>query len=232
MLQVRASDARGQADFGWLKARYSFSFNNYYDPKHMGFRSLRVINEDRVAPGKGFPTHSHNDMEILTYVLEGAIEHRDSLGSGEVLRSGEVQYMSAGTGVRHSEFNPSAEATLHLLQIWLEPNEIGAKPAYGQKRFPIAEEPDRLHLVASTDGRDGSIQIRSDAELLIGKLSAGTKLEHTLKLGNGWLQVVRGGATVQGQQLRAGDGLALSDETKLSIQAQSEGAEILLFDLA
>ncbi len=232
MLQLRASDARGQADFGWLKARYSFSFNNYYDPRHMGFRALRVINEDRVAPGKGFPTHAHNDMEILTYVLEGAIEHRDSLGSGEVLRPGEVQYMSAGTGVRHSEFNPSPDALLHLLQIWIEPNQTGAKPAYAQKRFPIAEEPDRLHLVASPDGRDGSIGIRSDAELLIGKLSAGTRLEHALKMGHAWLQVVRGGVTAQGQQLRAGDGLAVSDEANLTIEAQSDGAEVLLFDLA
>lgn len=232
MITLRPVSERGQADYGWLKANYSFSFANYYDPSHMGFRALRVINEDYVSPNAGFPTHSHNDMEILTYVLEGAIEHRDSLGSGEVLRPGEVQYMSAGTGVRHSEFNPSKEEGLHLLQVWLLPNQEGLKPAYAQKPFPIQEQKNRLHLVASADGREGSIQVHTDAELYASALEKGAAIEHTLQKGKyAWLQVARGGLKLNGTSLQQGDGAAVSDESKLKIEA-SEDAEFLLFDLA
>jgi len=231
MITLRPVSERGQADYGWLKANYSFSFANYYDPKHMGFRALRVINEDYVSPSAGFPTHSHNDMEILTYVLEGAIEHRDSLGSGEVLRPGEVQYMSAGTGVRHSEFNPSKEEGLHLLQVWLLPNQEGLKPAYAQKPFPIQTQKNRLHLVASEDGRDGSIQVHTDAELYASSLENGVAVEHELRKGKyAWLQVARGGLKLNGTPMQQGDGAAVSDETKLKIEA-SEDAEFLLFDL-
>jgi redox-sensitive bicupin YhaK (pirin superfamily) len=232
MLQLRAAEDRGHANYGWLDTNYSFSFNTYYDPRFMGYRALRVINEDRVAPGQGFGTHPHDNMEILTYVLEGAIEHRDSLGTGEVLTPGEVQYMSAGTGIRHSEFNPSKDTPLHLLQIWLLPNQRGLRPGYEQKRFPISEQPGRLHLVASTDGRDGSIRIHSDAELLIGKLGPGTRVRHDLRLGgHGWLQVAHGAVAVAGERLKAGDGLALSDESAVKLDTDT-GAELLLFDLA
>jgi redox-sensitive bicupin YhaK (pirin superfamily) len=231
MLQLRAAEDRGHANYGWLDTNYSFSFNTYYDPHFMGYRALRVINEDRVAPGQGFGTHPHDNMEILTYVLEGAIEHRDSLGTGEVLTPGEVQYMSAGTGIRHSEFNPSPDKPLHLLQIWLLPNQRGLQPGYEQKRFPIPEQPGRLHLVASTDGRDDSIRIHSDAELLIGKLDPGSRVQHQFRLGgHGWLQIARGAVSVQGEHFKAGDGLALADETSLEIASDS-GAEVLLFDL-
>ncbi len=231
MLSLRASEDRGHANHGWLDTYHSFSFNTYYDPRFMGYRALRVINEDVVAPGKGFGTHPHDNMEILTYVLEGAIEHRDSIGTGEVLTPGEVQYMSAGTGIRHSEFNPSPDKKLHLLQIWLMPNQRNLKPAYAQERFSIAEQADKLHLVASTDGRDGSIHIHSDAELLIGRLTPGASVTHVFKLGgHGWLQVVRGSVSANGEQLKAGDGLALSDESQLRITTDS-GGEVLLFDL-
>ncbi len=231
MISLRASQDRGHANHGWLDTYHSFSFNTYYDPRFMGYRALRVINEDYVAPGKGFGTHPHDNMEILTYVLEGAIEHRDSLGTGEVLMPGEVQYMSAGTGIRHSEFNPSPDKPLHLLQIWLMPNQRSLQPAYAQQRFPIAKQTNKLHLVASTDGRDGSIQIHSDAELLIGRLDAGANVTHRFRLGgHGWLQVVRGTVEVGGEQLKAGDGLALSEEQELKLTTES-GGEVLLFDL-
>lgn len=231
MLQRRASEDRGHANHGWLDTYHSFSFNTYYDPRFMGYRALRVINEDVVAPGKGFGTHPHDNMEILTYVLEGAIEHRDSIGTGEVLTPGEVQYMSAGTGIRHSEFNPSPQEKLHLLQIWLMPNQHSLKPSYAQQRFPIAEQPDKLHLVASTDGREGSILIHSGAELLIGRLNPGARVSHSFKLGgHGWLQVVRGSIGANEEDLKAGDGLALSNESQLEI-ATGAGAEVLLFDL-
>jgi redox-sensitive bicupin YhaK (pirin superfamily) len=232
MLQLRPSAERGYADHGWLKARHTFSFANYFDRSQMGFRALRVINEDRVAPKMGFGEHAHNDMEILTYVLEGAIEHRDSLGHGEILRPGEVQYMRAGSGIRHSEFNPSADSPLHLLQIWLLPNQRGLTPDYAQRPFPIHSEPDRLHLVASTDGRGGSIPIHADAELYAATLTPGAAIKQPLqRFNNGWLQLVRGSMTANDVAMEAGDGLALTGEDTLSLHSAA-GAEFLFFELA
>ncbi len=231
MVTIRPAAERGHANHGWLDSNFSFSFDQYYDPAHMGFRALRVINEDRVAPATGFGKHPHRDMEILTYVLEGAVRHEDSTGASETLVPGELQHMSAGTGVRHSEMNPSADETLHLLQIWLIPNQLGIPPKYEQKRFTVQDEPNQLHLLASTDARDGSFKIYSGAELLAAKLNAGGSVSHTFKLGNGWLQVVRGTVTVAGGTLNAGDGLALECESSVTIASKS-GAEFLLFDLA
>ena len=231
MLTIRPATDRGHANHGWLDSNFSFSFDQYYDPAHMGFRGLRVINEDRVAPATGFGKHPHHDMEILTYVLEGAVKHEDSTGASETLVPGELQHMSAGTGVRHSEMNPSADETLHLLQIWLVPNQLGIPPKYEQKRFTVQDEPNQLHLLASTDARDGSFKIFSDAELLAAKLDPGGSVTHAFKLGNGWLQVVRGTVSVAGTTLQAGDGLELEAETSITIESKS-GAEFLLFDLA
>lgn len=231
MLTIRPAAERGHANHGWLDSNFSFSFADYYDPAHMGFHALRVINEDRVAPATGFGKHPHRDMEILTYVLEGAVKHEDSTGASETLVPGELQHMSAGTGVRHSEMNPSNDETLHLLQIWLAPNRLGILPKYEQKRFTVQEEPNKLHLLASSDARDGSFRIYSDAELLAAKLDAGGSVSHTFKLGNGWLQVARGSVSVAGGTLQAGDGLALEGEPSITVASDS-GAEFLLFDLA
>jgi redox-sensitive bicupin YhaK (pirin superfamily) len=231
MVTIRPAAERGHANHGWLDSNFSFSFDQYYDPAHMGFRALRVINEDRVAPATGFGKHPHRDMEILTYVLEGAVKHEDSTGASEILVPGELQHMSAGTGVRHSEINPSDSETLHLLQIWLIPNQLGIPPKYEQKRFTVQGEPNQLHLLASTDARDGSFKIFSDAELLAAKLDAGGSVSHIFKLGNGWLQVARGTVSVAGGTLHAGDGLALEGESSITITSAS-GAEFLLFDLA
>ena len=230
MLNTRLNDDRGHANHGWLDTRYTFSFSDYHDPAHMGFRALRVINEDYIAPGMGFGTHPHRDMEILSYVLSGQLGHKDSLGSGGVLQHGEVQFMSAGTGIRHSEANPSATETTHMLQIWLLPNRNGLDPKYEQKKFPITAEPNQLHLIASHDGRDGSFLIRSEAEMYAGKLTAGTELTHKLAGKHGWLQVASGEITVNGRALHAGDGVAISDEAHVEIAAVND-AEILLFDL-
>jgi redox-sensitive bicupin YhaK (pirin superfamily) len=230
MLDIRLNEDRGHANHGWLDTHYTFSFSDYYDPAHMGFRALRVINEDHIAPGMGFGTHPHKDMEILSYVLSGELGHKDSLGSGGVLRHGEVQFMSAGTGIRHSEANPSRTDATHLLQIWLLPNRAGLDPKYEQKKFPIAEQPDRLHLIASRDGREGSFQIHSDAEFYAGKLTAGTKLQQKLAGKHGWLQVASGELDVNGSKLRAGDGAAISEEPQIDILATKD-AEVLLFDL-
>lgn len=230
MLTVRPAAERGHANHGWLDSNFSFSFAEYYDPSHMGFRALRVINEDHVAAGTGFGKHPHRDMEILTYVLEGAVEHQDSTGTKETLVPGELQHMSAGSGIRHSEMNPSNTEELHLLQIWLMPNQIGVPPQYEQKRFRVQEEPDTLHLLASTDGRDESFKLYADAELLAAKLNPGASVTHQFKLGNGWLQVARGSVTVNGGLLKAGDGLALSEESSITV-ASADGGEFLLFDL-
>ena len=230
MLTIRPAAERGHANHGWLDSNFTFSFADYYDPDHMGFRALRVINEDYVAPAMGFGKHPHRDMEILTYVLEGAVKHEDTTGASETLVPGELQHMSAGTGVRHSEMNPSDSETLHLLQIWLIPNQMGIPPKYEQKKFSIQEQPGKLHLLASTDGRDGSFKIYSDAELLAAKLEAGNTVTHQFKYGNGWLQVARGSVEVQGGTLKAGDGLQISNESTLTI-ASNAGAEFLLFDL-
>lgn len=231
MLAIREAAKRGHANHGWLDSNFSFSFADYYDPAQMGFRALRVINEDYVAPSMGFGKHPHRDMEILTYVLEGAVKHEDSMGSSETLVPGELQHMSAGSGVRHSEMNPSDTDTLHLLQIWLIPNRQGILPKYEQKKFPIQQEPNQLHLLASEDARDGSFKIYSDAELLAAKLEPQGAVTHTFKHGNGWLQVARGEVTVAGGTLKAGDGLQITGETQLEISS-ANGGEFLLFDLA
>ena len=230
MLNIRYNKDRGHANHGWLDTHYTFSFSDYYDPAHMGFRSLRVINEDSIAPGMGFGTHPHRDMEILSYVLSGELGHKDSLGSGGVIRHGEIQFMSAGTGIRHSEANPSPTEPTHMLQIWLLPNQTGLDPKYEQEVFPIQNEPNRLHLIASRDGRDGSFLIRSEAEMYAGELHAGTRLDQKLTGNHGWLQVAAGQIAVNGQALHAGDGVEISEEPSVQISAVTD-AEILLFDL-
>jgi redox-sensitive bicupin YhaK (pirin superfamily) len=232
MLHIRHATERGHADHGWLDTWHTFSFADYYEPAHMGFRSLRVINEDRVAPGQGFGMHGHRDMEIVTLVLKGALEHRDSLGNGEVLRPGELQRMSAGTGIRHSEFNPSASEPVHLYQIWLLPDEKGLTPSYEQKAFDKAAQRNRLRLVASPDGRDGALTIHQDAELYLATLTEGACVTHPLRPGRAaWLQVLSGAVTLNGASLQASDGVAITDESLLTIEAAS-AAELLLFDLA
>jgi quercetin 2,3-dioxygenase len=231
MLAIREAAKRGHANHGWLDSNFTFSFADYYDPAQMGFRALRVINEDFVAPAMGFGKHPHRDMEILTYVLEGAVKHEDSMGSSETLVPGELQHMSAGTGVRHSEMNPSDSETLHLLQIWLQPNQLGIKPVYDQKKFSVQAEPNKLHLLASEDARDGSFKIYSDTELLAAKLEPQGKVTHTFKHNYGWLQVARGEVTAAGGVLKAGDGLQISAEKTLEISSAT-GGEFLLFDLA
>lgn len=232
MMTIRRAEERGHADHGWLKTYHSFSFADYFDPAHMGFRSLRVINEDRVLPGRGFGTHPHRDMEIITYVLEGALQHRDSMGNGSVIRPGEVQRMSAGAGVTHSEFNASGSELLHLLQIWLLPSERDIKPSYEQKLIDRKEQAGRLRLVASPDGREGSVTIHTDANLYAGLFEAGATGE--LPLGNArhaWVHVARGKARVNGHDLRAGDGAAMSDLSGVRIEGV-DASEVLVFDLA
>jgi redox-sensitive bicupin YhaK (pirin superfamily) len=230
MFAIRPSAGRGHANHGWLDSNFSFSFADYYDPAHMGFRALRVINQDVVAPQMGFGKHPHRDMEILSYVLDGAVQHEDSLGSKEVLRPGELQHMSAGSGVRHSEMNPSATEPFHMLQIWLLPNQLGIPPRYEQKPFSIQQQPNRLHLLASKDGREDSFVLHSDAELLAARLDPAGSVTHTFRGGYGWLQIARGTATVAGHTLNAGDGLKIEAEPSLTITSQA-GAEVLLFDL-
>lgn len=232
MIQVRKSNDRGHADLGWLNTYFTFSFADYYDPKHVHFRTLRVLNDDRVAPGQGFPTHPHRDMEILTYVLEGALEHRDSMGTGSVVRPGDVQYMSAGSGVTHSEFNASDNEPVHLLQIWMFPEAQGLKPVYGQKTFSQEEKSGKLRLVASPDGRDGSVKIRQQNELYATVLSKGQSVRHELKPErHAYVQVARGSVTLNGTALDAGDGAAISNEKAIDL-AGVANAEVLLFDLA
>ncbi|HEX9918211.1 MAG TPA: pirin family protein [Pyrinomonadaceae bacterium] len=231
MISVRNAAARGHFEFGWLNTYHTFSFGEYYDPRNMGFRSLRVINEDYVRAGHGFPTHPHRDMEIITYVLQGALEHKDSMGNGTVIVPGEVQRMSAGTGVRHSEKNSSTTEDVHLLQIWIIPQEQGLAPGYEQKMFAADEKRGRLRLIASDDGRDGSVTIHQDAQLYAALLEPGQEVAHELKPGrHAWAQVARGAVEVTGQLLRQGDGAAISDEAQLLI-AGREASEVLLFDL-
>ena len=228
---IRRADERGHADHGWLDSRHTFSFADYYDPAHMGFRALRVINQDRVLAGQGFGTHPHRDMEIVSYVLEGALEHKDSMGTSSVIRPGDVQRMTAGTGVLHSEYNPSRKDPVHFLQIWILPEKKGLKPGYEQKAFPEAERRNRLRLVASRDGRDGSLTIHQDAELYTTLLQKGQRVAHLLRPGrHAWVQVTRGGITLNGTAMSAGDGAAVSGETSLEFGA-SEDAEVLMFDL-
>ncbi len=234
MITLRPSEERGHLDHGWLDTYHTFSFDQYHDPEHMGFRSLRVINEDRVAGGKGFPPHGHRDMEIVTYILEGALEHKDSMGSGGVIRPGEVQRMSAGSGVTHSEFNASPTERVHLLQIWIKPESRGLEPSYEQKKFPAEGRRGRLQLLASQEAREGSVRIHQDAALYTAALAPKEAVRHKLGAGrHAWLQVARGAVTLNGVALKAGDGAAVSDEAALEIAgAGDESAEILLFDLA
>lgn len=238
MLTLRRADDRGRADLGWLDSRHTFSFSDYYDPRHMGFRSLRVINDDRVAPGRGFGTHPHRDMEIVSYVLDGALEHKDSMGNGSVIVPGDVQRMSAGTGVFHSEFNPSAKDGVRFLQIWIQPKQNGGAPGYEQKRFSPEDKRGRLRLVASPDGAEGSVRIGQDARLYASILASGHSLEHTVAEGRHvWLQVARGSLTVNGQTLNEGDGASTSTAGRLALSGPAAGhadgeTEFLLFDLA
>src|SRR5579863_8475788 len=231
MLTIRRSEERGHADHGWLDSRHTFSFADYHDPRHMGFRGLRVINEDRVEGGKGFGTHGHRDMEIVSYVLEGALKHNDSMGTGSVIRPGDVQRMTAGTGVRHSEFNGSDRESVHFLQIWLLPSKQGLEPGYEQKTFGDAEKRGRLRLVASPDGSEGSVTVHTDARLYASVLAAGEKVEHQVAPGrSAWIQVVRGTVKVAGEKLLAGDGASTSDRGPLPIEG-IDGSEVLVFDL-
>ncbi len=230
MLTLRKANERGHADFGWLDSRHTFSFGEYHDAAHMGFGPLRVINDDRVAGGGGFPTHPHKDMEIITYVLEGGLAHKDSLGTGSVISPGDVQIMSAGTGIRHSEFNASKTDAVHFLQIWIMPDTAGIVPAYDQKRFEVADKRNRLRLIGSHDGREGSITIHHDADLYASVLDGGA-VSHAFAPGRiGWLQVARGTVTVDGHALIEGDGVAIRDAS--SVRISGDDAEVLLFDMA
>ncbi len=232
MIQVRRSVERGHARHGWLESRHTFSFADYHDPEHMGFRALRVINEDWVQPGKGFPPHSHRDMEIVTCVLEGALEHKDSLGTTSVIRPGELQRMTAGTGVTHSEYNASRDTAVHLLQIWILPEAPNLPPSYEQRDFGSGEMRERLRLVASRDGRDGSLVVHQDVALYLGRLATGAKLRHPLAAGrHAWVQVARGSLRLDGEKLVAGDGAAVTDSRGLELEAL-ESAHVLVFDLA
>jgi redox-sensitive bicupin YhaK (pirin superfamily) len=233
MITVRRSEDRGHFDHGWLDTRHTFSFAGYRDPDQMGFRALRVINEDRVKPGEGFGRHGHRDMEILSWVLGGALAHRDSTGGGGVLRPGELQRMTAGTGVEHSEFNGSEREEVHFLQIWILPDRPGHAPSYEQRTFPEAERRGKLRLVASPDGAEGSTAIHRDVRVYATLLAPGERVAHALAPGRGaWVQVARGAATVNGVALRAGDGAAALDEARVELEAGSDGpAEVLLFDL-
>lgn len=232
MMTVRPAEKRGHADHGWLNSYHTFSFADYYDPAHMGFRSLRVINEDRVAPGTGFGTHPHRDMEIISYVLEGQLEHKDSMGTGSVIRPGDVQAMSAGTGITHSEFNGSKSDDVHFLQIWLLPARPGGSPRYDQKTFASHEKLGRLRLVASEDGREGSVRINTDATVYAGVFDPNQSAELQLAPDrHAWVQVTRGRLSVNGQELRAGDGAALSSEPNVRVKSV-EHSEILVFDLS
>lgn len=234
MIQLRPSAARGRGKLDWLESYFSFSFSEYYDPAHMNFSALRVINEDYIAPGRGFATHGHRDMEIVTYVLEGELEHQDSIGNGSIIRPGDVQRMSAGTGILHSEFNPSGDRPVHLLQIWIIPNQAGVTPSYEQKFFAPEDKQGKLRLVASSDGREGSVTIHQDAAIYATVLSAGETVTHTLTPNrSAWLQITKGELTLNGTTLRAGDGAGIQEEADLTLIGQSAATntEFLLFDL-
>jgi redox-sensitive bicupin YhaK (pirin superfamily) len=231
MIELRKSGERGHANHGWLDSYHSFSFADYHDSRHMGFASLRVINEDVVQPGQGFGTHGHRDMEIITYILAGALEHKDSMGNGSIIRPGDVQRMSAGTGVRHSEFNPSPEELVHLLQIWIEPAVTGIAPGYEEKHFDAASKRGRLRLIASSDGRDGSVIIHQDAAVYAALLDGDERATHALASGRkAYVHVARGSVTVNGRALSAGDAAKISGEPAIEF-ASGKAAEVLLFDL-
>jgi len=232
MITIRRSNERGHFDHGWLNTYHTFSFDQYYDPRYMGFRNLRVINEDFVAAGRGFPKHGHRDMEIITYILEGALKHEDSMGSGSVIRPGDVQRMTAGTGVRHSEQNASDSERVHLLQIWILPHTVGLEPGYEQKAFSEEERRGQLRLIASEDGREGTVQVHQDVSLFASLLPAGQELEHAMDQQRyAWLQVARGAVDVNGERGDQGDGFVAIGESSLRIRAEAD-AELLLFDLA
>jgi redox-sensitive bicupin YhaK (pirin superfamily) len=231
MIQIRKSSERGHARHGWLESYHTFSFANYYDPQFVGFRDLLVINEDRVQPGEGFGKHGHRDMEIISYVLEGELEHKDSMGTGSIIRPGDVQRMSAGRGVQHSEFNHSKESFVHFLQIWIKPSATGITPSYEERKFSAEEKKNRLRLVVSPRGDEGSLKIHQDARLYAALLESGASVEHTYAPGrHGWVQVARGEVELNGKSLRAGDGAAISDEKALRLKGLS-AAEVLVFDL-
>lgn len=230
MITMRAANERGHANHGWLDSYHTFSFANYYDPRHMGVSVLRVINDDTVAPGAGFGTHGHADMEIISYVLSGALEHKDSIGNGSIIRPGELQRMSAGSGIRHSEFNASQKEAVNFLQIWIVPNVSGIQPSYEQKNFS-AELPGRLRLVASPDGRDGSVRLHQDACMYVGKPEDGQTLNHTLARGrSAYVHVARGQLELNGLNMQAGNGATVTDESVISVTGKDQ-AEVLLFDL-
>jgi redox-sensitive bicupin YhaK (pirin superfamily) len=230
MMTIRKANERGHADHGWLNSYHTFSFANYYDPQWMGFRDLRVINDDRVAAGAGFGRHPHRDMEIISYVLDGELEHRDSMGNGRVIRPGDFQYLAAGTGVMHSEYNPSKQNPVHFLQIWIQPDKSGAKPNYGEKACAKAV-PGKLHLIASKSGRDDSIRINQDADLWLARFTNGQTVTHQLKPArHAWVHVADGEVTLNGQTLQGGDAAAVSDESKLELTGKSN-SQVLVFDL-
>src|SRR6201997_5380509 len=231
MIHIRKSDTRGHANLGWLDSRFSFSFAEYFDPKHIHFRTLRVMNDDRIAGGGGFPTHPHRDMETVTYMLDGELAHKDSMGNGSVIKPGDVQYMSAGTGGAHSEFNASDKVPVHMYQIWMFPDKQGYTPTYDQKNFPEAEKRGKLRLVVSPDGRDGSVKIRQDNELYATVLGPGQSVKHELKPErHAYVQVARGSVTLNGRALEVGDGAEISSEQALELTGVKD-AEVLLFDL-
>ncbi len=233
MIKIRQASERGGGSHGWLETRHTFSFGEYWDPDHVGFRSLRVLNEDWIAPGRGFPTHPHRDMEILTYVLEGGLAHRDSMGNGSTIRPGEIQKMSAGTGVTHSEENPSAETQTHLLQIWIEPERRGVEPAYGQKAVPVRDRAGELHEIAGPRDDGAPVDLEQDARVFAAVLREGDTVEHALSPGRGaWVQVALGTVRLGDATLHAGDGAAIEDEKRVRLTGSPEGAEILVFDLA
>lgn len=233
MIQIRRAFERGHAQQGWLESHHSFSFAGYQDPQYMGFRSLRVINEDRVQPGKGFATHSHKDMEIISYVLEGELEHRDSMGNGSVIGPGDIQLMRAGTGVTHSEYNPSGTSLVHFLQIWIIPQQIGLQPDYQQRNYPVEARQNRLLLIASPDGHDASLKLGQDALIYASVLDPGQSVTHALAAGrHAWIQLAKGRIQLNGLSLAAGDGAALSNEAQLHIVADDYKAEFIVFDLA
>jgi quercetin 2,3-dioxygenase len=232
MIIVRPAEERGVANFGWLDSRHTFSFGHYYDPRHMGIGALRVINDDRVAPSGGFDTHSHQDMEIISYVLEGAMEHQDSIGTGSVIRPGDVQRMTAGTGIAHSEFNHLRTEPVHFLQIWIVPERKGLEPGYEQKTFPLEERRGKARLVASRDGRDGSLTVHQDIDLYTSVLEAGDEVAIALRPErSAWVQVARGAVTINGTGLKEGDGAAVFDTATLTLTSDT-GSEVLVFDLA
>ena len=233
MITIRSAKDRGAANFGWLDSRHTFSFGNYYDPNHMGFSTLRVINEDKVQPGKGFGAHGHRDMEIISYVLDGALKHQDSIGNGSIICPGDVQRMSAGAGIMHSEYNASNNELVHFLQIWIRPNQRGLEPSYEQTHFAQAKKRGQLRLVGSQDGRDGSVTIHQNVDLYATSLATGDQVDHRIANGRSvWVQVARGAVSLNDQPLIAGDGAAVSEEASISLTGATDNDEVLVFDMA